>query len=145
MGTQARGPEVRPTEDRACPGLVHEWVIEQTEDELLPEEAANRLIDSGFRNPPGLDETDEAVRAVLATDLVDTGFDQLQQPLVGIEVSTPHARAALRGPGSGASMTRPQSVQTMPSKPSFSRKRPVITERLKLKPTSSYSVPTGMP
>jgi hypothetical protein len=38
-----------------------------------------------------------------------------------------------------------QSVQTMPSKPYFSRSSPVITGLLKLKPTSSNCVPMGIP
>ncbi len=41
--------------------------------------------------------------------------------------------------------TKPQSVQTMPSKWSSSRRIPVMTDRLYPKPTSSYSVPTGIP
>lgn len=39
----------------------------------------------------------------------------------------------------------PQSVQTMPSKPSSLRSNPVMTPLLKAKPTCSQSVPTGIP
>ena len=63
----------------------------------------------------------------------------------GVRCSTPQARAGNGWPKISASLMRPQSVQTRPSKPKRSRSRPVMTDLLKPKPTSSYSVPTGMP
>ena len=63
----------------------------------------------------------------------------------GVSSSTPQARASIGSPANVESLTSPQSVQTMPSKPSRSRSRSVTICRLKLKPTSSYSVPIGMP
>ena len=63
----------------------------------------------------------------------------------GLRCSTPHARAGIGCPSSSASVMRPQSVQTMPSKPSRSRSRPVITPRLNPKATGSSSVSMGIP
>ncbi len=59
--------------------------------------------------------------------------------------STPQARAGIGVPMISASVTRPQSVQTTPSKPYRCRSSPSITARLKPKPTSSYVVSTGIP
>ena len=76
---------------------------------------------------------------MLAAELVGTRVEQSEQcarPVV--RCSTPQAGRAdvaeLR-----ASDTRPQSVQTIPLKPSWSRRSPVMTDRSKLKPTSSNS------
>ena len=44
-----------------------------------------------------------------------------------------------------SSVSRPQSVQTIPSKPSSARSRPVMIDLLNANPTSGCSVPTGMP
>ena len=62
-----------------------------------------------------------------------------------LRCSTPHARAGIGWPMITLSLTSPQSVHTMPSKPSSLRSRSVITPWLKAKPTSSQSVPIGIP
>ena len=62
-----------------------------------------------------------------------------------LRCSRPHARAGIGSPMMTLSLIRPQSVQTMPSKPSSLRSSSVITPWLKAKPTSSQSLPTGMP
>jgi hypothetical protein len=77
--------------------------------------------------------------------LVTSGIDDLDDPVELAEVLTPQARAGIGWPMMTLSPISPQSLQTMPSKPSSLRSSSVITPWLKAKPTSSQSVPTGMP
>ena len=60
-------------------------------------------------------------------------------------VSRPHALAGIGAPRISMSVSSPKSVQTTPSKPSWVRSRSVTIALLNANPTSSYSVPTGMP
>ena len=62
-----------------------------------------------------------------------------------LRCSTPQARAGQTTPSITASVSSPQSEHTTPSNPYRSRSSPVITPWLNPKPTSSCSVPTGMP
>ena len=63
----------------------------------------------------------------------------------GLRCSTPQQRASMNTlPLAMCGLIRPQSVQTTPSKPYFSRSRPVITSLLKPKPTSSMRQTDGL-
>ena len=94
-------------------------IVEQAEPELVAQEAARRLVDARLADLAAADERDDDVRAVLAAELVDAGLERLQRALLPGQVLD--APGSCRGqhpcPGIGASVSRPQSVQTTPSKP----------------------------
>ena len=78
LRTQTSGSEVWAAENDSGGVLVDERSIEQAKRELLPEDPSGRLVDTGFANPARLDKLDQPISAAFATELVDTGIEQLQ-------------------------------------------------------------------
>ena len=139
--------ERRAADDLAAASGVDVRVVEQAEPELLPQQPAHGLVDPLFAVAARLDELDEHARG---RSRRRTGRRRrratFEHPLGGGQVLDAPGTGRARLPQISASVTRPQSVQTMPSKPSCSRSRPVMMPLLKPKPTSSQRrVPTGMP
>ena len=126
--------------------LVDVRVVEQAEPELVAQQPPHRRVDAAPR----------AMRPERTSSTSSAGSfspPNWSQPASRIfatrsaaeSSSTPQHFAGKTQSPRSASLTRPQSVQTTPSKPYRSRSSPVITSRLKPKPTSSSSVPTGRP
>ena len=91
------------------------------------------------------DEFEQQLGARLAAELVGAGVDDLDHALARREV--------LDAPGAGGERLA-EDLGVVDEAPvgaddaveaERSRSRPVMTDLLKPKPTSSYSVPTGMP
>ena len=57
-------------------------IVEQPEAELVPQEAARRLVDSLLGDAPRVHELDEHLRQLLAAELVAAGLDDLDEPLL---------------------------------------------------------------
>lgn len=99
-------------------------------DSAIRPERTRSTITSGHCSPPNWSAPASSARAARSAT---------------VRCSRPQARAGWTSPKIEASLSSPQSVQTIPSKPSSSRSRPVTTPLLKPKPTSSQSVPIGWP
>ena len=93
-------------------------IVEEPEAELVAQNPPRRLVDARLGHTPGVDELHEQVRQRLAAELVAARFDDLQQPLGGVELlDAPRLGLPDRAVWHRASVTSPQSVHTTPSKP----------------------------
>lgn len=114
---------------------VDERGVEEAEPHLLAQHAAGGGVDALLGDAALGHEVEEHVDRVLAAELVDAGIEGSEHPVLVGEVLDPH----------GVRVRIPQSLHTIPSKPSRSRSSPVTISRLKEKPTSSSPMPTGTP
>ena len=145
MSAASTLPEVGLTDDLAGRVRVDVGIVEEAEAELVPEQAPHGDIDPCLVDLAGADEVDDDLGARLAPELVDAGLDHLERPLVRAQVlDAPGAGGERR---TGDHRVRQQSPVGADDavEPIAPRSSPVITPRLKPNPTSSYSVPTGIP
>ena len=151
---RARAAPRRPRAgSRRCPTTcagrlrVDVRVVEQPEPELVAEQPPHRHVDPRLRRraPQRTSSTMTSGHA-LAAELVDAGVEDLLRPARGARgASTPQARAGKSSSPTIVVGQQPPVGADDAVEPVRSRSSPVMTLRLKPKPTSSYSVPTGMP
>lgn len=114
-GLAERGELARP-DGLLRPVGAHVRVLEQAECEFLAQESTYGFIDAFLRDTARADQFHDHLGALLAPNWSLPASSAFAARSATVRCSAPQPRAGNGSPSTGASVSRPQSVQTMPSK-----------------------------
>ena len=86
LGFVAGRPEVGTAADLLGRVGIDVWVVEESQAELVAQDAPRGLVDARFRDAPFLDELDEQLGQLLAAELVAAGVENAGQPVCRVEL-----------------------------------------------------------